>query len=601
MRAPELIGDTWIGTGGRRVSLDDLRGRIVLLDFWTLCCVNCHHVLAELRPIEEKYRDVLTVVGVHSPKFEHEKDPRSVHAAVERHGIAHPVLNDPNLTTWSAYGVRAWPTLVILDPAGEVAAQFSGEGHGHAIEATIAELVARHEVTGDLRRGPDVFVPPPPSDAPFSQPGKLAALPGERLVVSDTGRHRLVIASVASPETAEVVIGSGVRGLVDGDAATAQLNEPYGVLHLPEAIARAVGYDLVVADSANHALRGIDSATGAVRTVAGTGEQWMQGDATSGPATKTRLSTPWDVAWADDAVIVAMAGDHRLWRFDPIEATVRAWAGTTNEGLVDGPLAEAWFAQPSALVSVGDAVYVVDAETSALRRAQDGRVESLVGRGLFDFGHRDGAAADALLQHPLGADVLADGSLVIADAYNGALRRYDPRSATVSTLARDLAEPSDVVVIDGGAAVLVAEAAAGRITRLPLGDDTRVVHEAMRTARPALRVAPGEVVVEVVFEPPPGEKRDDRYGPSTQLVVSASPSTLLASGAGTGTDLVRTVTVSPSDGEGVLHVAAKGASCDAVGDDVEHAACHIHQQDWGVPIIIDPAGERRVRLVLSGS
>ena len=601
MSAPELIGDTWIGTGGRRLGLGDLRGRIVLLDFWTLCCVNCHHVLAELRPIEAKYRDVLTVVGVHSPKFDHEKDPQAVRAAVERHGIEHPVLNDPNLATWSAYGVRAWPTLVVLDPAGEVAAQFSGEGHGHAIDAVIADLVRRHEAAGDLRRGPDVFVPLPPSSAPYAQPGKVARLGEGRLMVSESGRHRLVIAAADEPNAPQLVIGSGERGLIDGPASQARFSEPYGVAVLPSEVAQQLGYDLVVADAANHALRGIDSSTGDVRTVAGTGEQWMQGDAVEGPARRTRLSTPWDVTWADDAIVVAMAGEHRLWRFDPLADTVAVLAGTTNEGLVDGPIAEAWFAQPSAVVADGVSVYVVDAETSAIRRMRDGRIETLVGRGLFDFGHRDGPATEALLQHPLGADLLPDGSLVIADAYNGALRRLDPRTGEVSTLARDLAEPSDVLVIDGGAAVLVVEAAAGRLTRLPLGVDVRIDGEAMRTTRPALRVAPGEIVVEVVFDPPPGEKRDDRFGPSTQLVVSASPPGLLATGAGRGTDLIRPIEIVPIAGDGVLHVAAKGASCDAVDGDEAHAACHIHQQDWGVPIVIDPQGERVVRLVLSGS
>ena len=598
--APELVGDVWLGTGDRRISLADLRGRVVLLDFWTLCCVNCHHVLAELRPIEERFGDVLTVVGVHSPKFEHEKDAESVRSAMERHGITHPVLNDPEMSTWRAYGVRAWPTLVLLDAEGCVAATYSGEGHGHAIEAKIEELVEASENAGTLRRGPDLFVPLTASDSPYRQPGKLLVLADGRVLISDSGNHRLVIADTAAPDVPLAVIGSGARGHVDGAAETAAFNEPYGAVQLPASLAARVGVDVVIADTANHLLRGLRLDDLTVTTLAGTGEQWMQSDATSGPALATRLSTPWDVALLDDQVLVAMAGEHRIWRFDPVTQEVAVFAGTTHEGLTDGVLAEAWFAQPSGLVTLGDDVFVVDAETSAIRRINDGRVGTVVGTGLFDFGHVDGALAQARLQHPLGACALPDGSLAVADTYNGAVRCIDLASGMVSTIARGLREPSDVRLL--GDALLVLESAIGAVTRVPIAAGTAVHGEAMRTQRPALRVAPGTVTVEVTFTPPPGQKRDDRYGPSTYLTVGSSPADLLVSGSGSGSDLVREVVIDAVATEGVLHVAAKGASCDLPrdGDDEFHAACHIHQQDWGVPIVIDPAGTNVVKLTLAG-
>lgn len=600
MTAPELVGDTWLGTGGQRLDLERLRGRIVLLDFWTLCCVNCHHVLAEMRPIEAEFADVLTVIGVHSPKFEHEKNPESVNAAMQRHGITHPVLNDPNMSTWAAYGVRAWPTLVLLDPSGDVAATYSGEGHAHAIRSTIASLIKSAEADGTLRRGPDVFVPLDDPTSAYVQPGKATLIDEITLLVSDTGRHCLVLAHPSAPNDAVARIGSGVRGLVDGQGADAQFNEPYGHVRLPQDIAARVGYDVVIADSVNHALRGLRLSDLEVTTIAGTGKQWMQGDATNGPATQTRLSTPWDVEFTDGIVYIAMAGEHRIWAFDPLAGVVRVHAGTTNEGLVDGPLNESWFAQPSALVADGSDLWIIDAETSALRRMTHSTIATHVGKGLFDFGHVDGPAATALLQHPLGAALLPDGSIVIADAYNAALRRFDPESGQVSTLARDLAEPSDVVLLPNDSAVLVVESAAGRISRVPIGAAMNVQGDAMRTIRPAIRVAPGEVIIDVTFEPPPGEKRDDRYGPSTHLTVGSTPAELLIDGAGSGSELTRTVHVSDSAPQGVLHIAAKGASCDDVSGPDAHASCHIHQQDWGIPIVIDPQGEHRVSLTLSG-
>jgi thiol-disulfide isomerase/thioredoxin len=594
----ELVGDTWLGTGGRRLSLDDLRGRIVLLDFWTLCCVNCHHVLAELRPIEERFADVLTVVGVHSPKFEHEKNPDAVLAAMHRHGITHPILNDPNMATWEAYGVRAWPTLVLLDPQGEVAATFSGEGHGHAIEARIEALVKSSEADGTLRRGGDVFVAPAVTDAPYLQPGKAHVLRDGRLIVSESGRHRLAICDVDAPNDPVGYLGTGERGLIDGDSPT--FNEPYGVVELPADVAVRVGYDVVIADTANHVLRGWQLASNEVRTIAGTGEQWMQGDSTRGRARETRLSTPWDVTWDGSRILIAMAGEHRIWGFDPIKESVEVVAGTTNEGLVDGPVNDAWFAQTSGVESVGERVWIIDAETSALREITHDRVTTHIGKGLFDFGHVDGPSAQALLQHPLGLTVLDDGRILIADSYNGAVRSYDPTTAEVSTLLRDLAEPSDVVVHPSGDALLVVETAAGRVTRHAIAQSLVVDGDAMRTTRPAITIRPGRVRLEVVFEPPPGEKRDDRYGPSTQLVVSASPSSLLVEGAGSGTDLVRTLVIDASTSSGVLHVAAKGASCDIPSEDQPYPACRIHQQDWGIPVEVSPEGDSTVVLPLSG-
>jgi hypothetical protein len=421
------------------------------------------------------------------------------------------------------------------------------------------------------------------------------------LLVSDSANHRLVITDPANPNTIVRTIGGGTRGLRDGSAVEAQFNEPYGVVRLPDDVAALVGYNLVVADSVNHALRGVVLATGAVTTVAGTGEQWMQGDSSHGDALSTRLSTPWDVTWHEGRVVVAMAGEHRIWSFNPVTSTVEVFAGTTNEGLVDGTRDQAWFAQPSAVVSDGDVLWVVDSETSAIRRIEGDAVTSPIGHGLFDFGHVDGAASEAMLQHPLGAAVLPDGSLVIADSYNGAVRRYDPSTESVTTIARDLREPSDVVFLVASATLLVVESAAGRLTAIPIVAGERVQSERLRTSRPAIAVAPGVVTIEVIFEPPAGEKRDDRYGPSTQLVVSSSPTGLISTGTGTTSDLVREIHIEAVAAEGVLHVAAKGASCDDTGGDPEaHAACHIHQQDWGIPVVLDTDGVSRVTLILSG-
>jgi thiol-disulfide isomerase/thioredoxin len=587
VRAPELVGrGGWLGTDGRPLSLAELRGRFVLLDFWTFCCINCLHVLDELRPVEHLYADVLTVIGVHSPKFVHEADHDAVVAAVERYDVTHPVLDDPDLTTWQAYGVRAWPTLTLIDPAGYVVAQFSGEGHAHAIKALLDELIPEHEAAGTLRRGDSPYVPPQPEPTVLRYPGKVLRLDGGTFLVSDTRNHSLVELA-ADLETVVRRIGTGERGLVDGAADTAQFSEPQGLAALPAEIAAAVGYDVVIADPVNHALRGVRLADGSVRTVAGSGRQWMQGDGTDA------LSSPWDVAWWADRVWIAMAGVHQLWTFDPVGGEVAVAAGTTNEGLRDGPAGSAWFAQTSGLSVAGGTLWLADSETSALRRIRDGEVETIIGTGLFDFGLRDGPAGQALLQHPLGVTALPDGSVAICDTYNDALRRYDPATGEVSTLATGLREPSGAAL--DGEHLVVVESAAHQLTRVPLGAAAVPVDAfAHRTQRPATEIAPGEVELMVIFEPPPGQKLDDRYGPPTRLLVSATPPALLRSGDGRDTELVRMLRVDPAVGDGVLHVAAMAASCE------DDSACHVHQQDWGVPVRVVDGGSTRLELVLSG-
>jgi thiol-disulfide isomerase/thioredoxin len=581
VRAPELVGrGGWINTADN--SAPDLSGKIVLLDFWTFCCANCLHVLDELRELEAEFADVLVTVGVHSPKFAHEADHEALIAACERYGVHHPVLDDPDLTTWKAYAVRAWPTLTVVDPAGYIAAQMSGEGHVHGLRSLLTEIVAEFDAKGALRRGDSPYVAPEPEPTELRFPGKVIGLPGGTFLVSDTSHHSIVELA----EDAATVLrqfGSGERGFVDGAAGLARFNEPQGVLLLDDSTA-------LIADTVNHALREIDLTTGDVRTVADT-----RGSDTG----TTAQVSPWDLTWdAEHArVVVAAAGIHQLWTYDPASGKFDQWAGTTNEGLVDGPLAEAWFSQPSGLTTAADGrIWIADSESSALRYTDGEGVVTVVGQGLFDFGLRDGDAAQALLQHPLGVTALPDGSIAISDTYNGAIRRYNPADGQVSTLITGLKEPSDALVTRDGD-LLVVESAAHRLTRVKLPEEAlRVEATAYRTRRPATEVAAGEIELEVVFEPPPGEKMDDRYGPSTFVKVSASPAELLLDGAGGGVELGRALRLNPEVTEGVLHVSAKAASC----DDGEFPACHLHQQDWGIPVRLVEGATNRLALILRG-
>ena len=627
VRAPELIGRRWMNSGGKELTLADLRGKVVLLDFWTFCCINCLHVLDELRPLEEKYAKELVIIGVHSPKFEFERTVEAVDQAVERYQVEHLVLDDPDLITWQAYTARAWPTLAVIDPEGYLVATMSGEGHAAGLTEIIEGLISEHSAKGTLHSGDGPYVPPPAPETDLFYPGKTTRLPSGHLLVADSGHHSLVEYD-ADGSTIIRRIGSGTRGWVDGDFASAAFSEPGGITVLPDDLAERVGYQLVVADTVNHTLRGIDLEAETVTTIAGTGQQHMVGAIDNvrgkhgelgrydGPARDVKLSSPWDVLFvpATAEVVVAMAGNHTIWSFRPQDGTIRLLSGTMNEGLTDGNGESAWYAQSSGLDLAPDGrVLVADSETSAVRRLDPatGEVSTLVGVGLFDFGFRDGPADEARLQHPLGVRSLPDGSIAIADTYNGAIRRFDPTTDEVTTLARGLREPSDILVIDAGAAggaadaeLLVVESAAHALTRVKLPKDAQKVDEgALTTKRPSTEIASGPVSIGVSFTVPAGQKLDDRWGDPTFLQVSATPPELLVSGDGGAEGLSRDIVINPDLDGGVLHVTARAAACDGEpgGEIPLHAACHLYQQDWGIPVELKDSAPQELHLDLRGA
>jgi thiol-disulfide isomerase/thioredoxin len=441
VRAPELRGTAWFNTT-RPLTLADLRGKLVLLDFWTYCCINCLHVLDDLKALEQKYANApFVVIGVHSPKFSNEDDPESVRQAIMRYGITHPVLLDSGRKTWDAYGVRGWPTLVLVDSRGYVLGRVSGEGNRERLDGAIAQaldLLSQADVLDDrplpLRLESERVALD--ATSPLLYPGKvLADAAGEILYVADTGHHRLVLAGLdgTHPRT----IGSGEPGATDGDFDSATFRAPQGL-----ALDAAHGC-LYIADTGNHLIRRVDLNARTVRTVAGTGEQGTRGP-TAGRALETALNSPWDLCLLDDKLFVAMAGSHQIWVYDPAAGMVGVFAGSGAEGRADGLGTSAAFAQPSGIATDGARLYVADSEISCVRvlepdsKAKAVRVRTLAGGDLFQFGDRDGRGDQARLQHPLGITWVpvgapGGGSTYIADTYNHKLRRLEPATRDLAT------------------------------------------------------------------------------------------------------------------------------------------------------------------------
>lgn len=438
-RAPDFTSNSlqWLNVE-RPLTLNDLSGRLVILDFWTYCCINCIHILPILRRIEEAFPQEVAVIGVHSPKFAAERDPDHVRHAIARYDIRHPVVHDPDFQLWQDYAIRAWPTLVLISPKGQVIGQLSGEPDPDLFLQGITQMVRDFSRRGEIaaRELPAMHSPTiAPAETRLRFPGKIKPVPGDikRWAIADSGHHQIVLLSDDGAELARY--GNGRPGLMDGAPDRASFTSPQGLDATAEAI--------FVADTGNHAIRRIDLADGAVTTLAGTGRRGPPLTPKPAAGWEIALASPWDVAVVDGGLYVANAGSHQIGRLDFADGKVRNVAGTGGEDIVDGPAVEAILAQPSglALSPDGQELYFADSETSAVRRLSlNGRamVETLVGRGLFEFGHHNGAFGQARLQHPLGV-AAGDGAVFVADSYNGALRRLDLTDRSVQDLGGDFA------------------------------------------------------------------------------------------------------------------------------------------------------------------
>ncbi len=443
---PPLPRDVdWINTAGP-LELKDLRGKFVLLDFWTYCCINCIHVLPELKKLEQAYPDSLVVIGVHSAKFATEQDSRNIAEAVMRYEIEHPVVNDKDRRIWKRFGVRAWPTLLLIDPEGYAVWGKSGETTFETLDAVIRRGLPYYRNKGVLDETPLRFELEAyrAESTPLRFPGKvLADEAGERLFIADSNHHRIVVADFEG--RLKFVIGSGEEGSADGTYDSAQFNQPQGMA--------LSGETLYVADTKNHLIRTVDLRRRRVATVAGNGEQ-RRGRAfvsRSGNPHGMALASPWALWLEGDDLYIAMAGPHQIWRMSLDQGTIGAYAGNGREDIVDGPLLPrqpyqqgfAAFAQPSGLASDGTWLYVADSEGSSIRAVPlDPRqkVRTLVGTDelpsarLFTFGDVDGPADRVRLQHPLGV-VYYNDRLFVADTYNNKIKWIDPETGRTETLA----------------------------------------------------------------------------------------------------------------------------------------------------------------------
>lgn len=417
---------------------DNLKGKIVVLDFWTYCCINCMHVLPKLHQLEKKYaRDPVVFVGVHSAKFINEQFSENIRKAILRYDIVHPVVNDSSMSMWKALGVTGWPTFVVVGPKGNLLFSTSGEMGVDDLDAYISAIL-NYYPQKEFNQNP---LPLPLEknkslkESLLSFPGKIAIdNPGRRLFISDSNHNRIVVVSIEGNFIDE--IGSGEAGLKDGEFSKAQFYHPQGLVYHDNC--------LFVADTENHALRKIDFDYRKVVTLAGNGKQGD--DYVGGNKGKEQmLNSPWDVTFDGirNKLFIAMAGSHQIWTYDLANERIEVFSGTGMEENLNSTrrLYAAW-AQPSGLAIEKENLYIADSESSTVRsiKLKDGSTSTLVGGedqrpyNLFSFGDKDGIGDQAKLQHPLAVLWLANEKcLIVADTYNHKLKKLDPFSRSIKT------------------------------------------------------------------------------------------------------------------------------------------------------------------------
>lgn len=425
--APELTGGTaWLNVA-RPLTLADVKGKVVLLDFWTYCCINCMHIIPDLKKLETKYPNEFVVIGVHSAKFKNERESENIRQAILRYEIEHPVVNDSNFAIWQAYGAKAWPTLVLIDPEGNVVGRDTGEGHYDVLDKIIGDVISEYRSKNLLSEKPLPILLEKGKKGPslFSFPGKvLADEISNRLFIADSNHNRIVIATLDGKVLD--VVGNGKIGKDDGTFTEASFNHPQGMAFHRDY--------LYVADTENHLIRKLDLKTKTVKTIAGTGKQ-ANFMAAGGMGTSSPLNSPWDLVFLKGQLYIAMAGAHQIWKMN-LETTVfEPYAGSGREGCIDGPLDTCALAQPSGITIADKKLYFADSEVSAVRYVdmEKKEVKTVIGRDLFVFGDVDGQGEEVRLQHPLGVWNY-NGLIYIADTYNHKIKVLNPLDKTCRTI-----------------------------------------------------------------------------------------------------------------------------------------------------------------------
>lgn len=441
IKAPEFPDTTeWVNTE-KPVRLENHRGKVIMLDFWSSCHVGCLESQADIQYLENKFRDGLVVVGIHSPKFTHECTSHAIRQAIARQQVRHPVINDSSYDMWKRFRIKRSPSFIFIDTEGYIIGALSGAGRRHQIEGLIQKNLMQAEVKNSRNKTPFPLTEPQESRQLLSYPGRILAT-SDRLYISDSGHNRVLECNHEGKVLRR--FGTTMAGLLDGELEESSFCNPQGLAK--------IGDYLYVADAGNHALRRIHLPRGEVHTVIGNGNKGVITNQDYADPGVAQLNFPWALHHHNGSLYISLAGQHQIWRWNLSMNQLAPLTGKGEEGLKDGVACDTLFAQPCGISSNSDGLFVADASSSSIRtiRMPDINVSTLIGKGLNDYGNQDGPATVARLQRPM--DIAYDEKrdlLWICDTYNHTLKYLRVSASAVGTLdLSGLDEPGGLSLLE---------------------------------------------------------------------------------------------------------------------------------------------------------
>lgn len=459
-QAPEVpVSLDWLNTD-RPPSLAGLRGKVVLLFFWCYSNTQSIRLLPALRQVAQDHDPGVVVLGIHCPKFAHERAGANVRKALNRNFVRFPVASDPEFETWRRYGIEAWPSVAVVSADGNLHQVLRGDDTGGKLDRIVGELIVEASNANILDASR--VMPVRGGEAAGFLRFPTAVLEARGLLyVSDAANNRIV--ELSREGRVQRIFGSGNPGFWDGVAQNCGFNVPRG-------LAYAENF-LYVADTANHAIRRINLFSGEVETVLGNGKPDFKMTNATRRMLDMGLPLPVGLAFQGPDLFVSVSGIGQLWRLDLAQGTVGWFSGTGQHGVVDGDPVQAAFAQPLGLAAGRTFLYVADGDGSAVRevRSQTGHVRTRCGQNPFVFGFEDGLPATALVQYPMDVALRERGTeLWIADSFNNQLRVLDLKTSELSTPRIEYAfsEPAGISIT--GSSLWVANTNAHEIVHVDL-------------------------------------------------------------------------------------------------------------------------------------
>lgn len=422
----------WFNTS-KPITKEDLKGKLVLLDFWSYSCVYCIQSLPQIKELQDDLGSKITVIGVHSARFEGEKNRTAIKKAILKYDIDFPVIDDSDLKIWNKFNLKSWPTYILINPYGNIIDTFSTKKELKKLSQKVRKVAKKYKY--EINRDPLPILP-----EKYNTIGNVLSFPtglesvknfsfGSKeipvIFVANSSKNKIYVTSL----TGDILfkIGSGVDGFEDGGFVSASFSKPRGLLYKSR--------KLYVADTGNNALRVVDFKTKKVTTLIGSGE--LGGIIKYGKkidADDFDLSSPTSLEFFPDSnhIAIANSGANQILSYNIKNHLITAIAGDGSLGNKDGKSSKNTLAQTSDLAAYSKKLYFVDSKSSSLRVLyKDGNVKTLIGQGLKRFGNKSGDKSEALMQNPTGLEV-DDTGIYIVDSFNNSIKKYNFSSKKIS-------------------------------------------------------------------------------------------------------------------------------------------------------------------------